>query len=92
MAHRRRSRDIYFLRSRQNSAALLQADNFFQPKIPTAGPLAEVAADGAEIANLRRADRVRGLGQSWKIPAHVRIFLELIERDQRADPQAALAV
>ena len=37
-------------------AALLQAVELLVPEVPAARPLHQVAADGADVADLRRAD------------------------------------
>ena len=54
--------------------------------------LAEIAADGAEVADLRRGDRVGGLGQAGELGADVGVLFELRDRRHRADLQAAGAV
>src|SRR5258705_13912866 len=39
-------------------ATLFQTHDFFQPEIPATWTLAEIAAHGAQVANLWRSDRV----------------------------------
>src|SRR5688572_9580578 len=68
---------------------LLQADDFFETEIPATRPLAKVAADSAEIANLRCRDRIRRFSQSGKTLAHAGVLFELSQRDERADGEAA---
>src|SRR5712692_6098764 len=73
-------------------AALLQTHDFFQTKIPAARALTKIAADGAEISNLRGGNRMRGFGKAWKTATHHRMLLKLSQRDQRADSQSSFAV
>src|SRR5262245_46342899 len=65
----------------------LKTDNFFQPKVPAARSLAEIAGNGAKVADLRRGYRVRSLREAGKILNHGRVFYQLRKRNQRADSQ-----
>src|SRR5689334_4901614 len=70
-------------------AALIQTVDFFEPEVPATRTLAQIAADSAEIANLRRRDRVRGFRQTRKTLAHARVLFEFSQRHERADRQPA---
>src|SRR6185369_6229763 len=65
--------------------ALLQASHFFEPEVPATRTLAKIAADSAEIANLRRRDRECSFGETRKTFAHTGVLLEFSQRNQRTD-------
>ena len=69
--------------------ALLQADDFFESEIPATWPLAKIAADRAEVTDLRRRDRVCRFRESGKTLAHTGVFFELSQRNERADSEPA---
>ena len=64
-------------------AALLQAVELLVAEVPAARPLREVPADGADVADLRRADFAGGVGERGK---QLRA-----PRDARRDPRARTA-
>src|SRR6185503_14262424 len=70
-------------------ATLFQTDDFLEPEVPATRALAEIAADCAEIANLRRRDRVCGFGETGKTLAHTIVLFEFSQRHERADGEPA---
>ena len=72
-------------------AALLQAVELLVAEIPAARPLHDVAADGAHVPNLRRADFIRRGGQRREQLSCRRVLGEIGELDGRADPEPAVA-
>ena len=65
MARRRKSRGTCSRPSLRSTLTRPSSNRRRPPaEVPAAGPLAEVAADRTEVANLRRGDRVRRLGQA----------------------------
>ena len=71
-------------------AALLQAVELLVAVVPAARTLVQVAADRADVADLRRADFFRRLRQSGIHPRGLRVGREIRERDRRADAQSAV--
>ena len=71
-------------------AALLEADELLVAEVPAARPLIEVAADGALVADLRRADFDRRRGDRRIQPRDLRVLGEVDHLHRRADLQAAV--
>jgi hypothetical protein len=57
--------------------ALLAAVVVFEAEVPAARSLAEVAADGAEVSDLRGRDGGRRLGKAGELGANLGMFFDL---------------
>src|SRR5262245_21381860 len=67
------------------SATLLQTDHFFQTEVPAAWTLAEIAANSAEVPDLRCRYRVRSFREPWETLTHASVLFEFRQRDEGAD-------
>ena len=68
--------------ARMTTVAAVQATRILQPPVPAAGRLQKVAADRAQVAQLRRRGEPAGLAQRLR---DLRVRLQLGERRARAD-------
>ena len=59
------------------------------PVVPAPGPLAEVAADRAHVADLRRADLAGGHREQRRLLLHERVLDDVREQSRRADAEPA---
>src|SRR6202040_4044120 len=69
-------------------AAVLRQQAMAGAEVPAARALAEVAGNGAEVADLRPGDVAGGLRHHRQLPAYLRVGGQLVEGHQRADAQA----
>jgi hypothetical protein len=68
-----------------NLTAFAQTGEIRRTKIPTEGPLTNVAGDRAGIAYLRRSRFARRVGKYQQFFPNRRVFFDLHELGQRAD-------
>ena len=66
-------------------AAFLEADGVAMAVIPAARMLREIAADGGDVADLRRGDFRGGVVQAGKDFLNFRVVLDFRDGDKRAD-------
>jgi hypothetical protein len=70
--------------------ALLEAHDVGIAKVPASRPLQQIAADGAEVANLRRRRFASRLGERRETRAHNRMRRDVAKARERTDAQAAV--
>ena len=72
--------------------ALLETRVQGRPVVPAARPLAQVAADRSDVADLRRADAPGRLGDGREIAAHPAVLRHGGQGRERAETQGAVRV
>ena len=71
-------------------ASFFQAGELLVPEVPAPRTLIDVAADGADVPDLWRADFSRRIGDCRIHPAGIGVLGELRERHRRANPHPAV--